>query len=45
MLKSAGAIIRAYIMYKPYVIFALLAVVFGVLGLVPFVRYAVLQVA
>ena len=43
VLKSAGAIIRAYIMYKPYVIFSTLAVLFGVLGLVPFVRYAALQ--
>ena len=43
VLKSAGAIIRAYIMYKPYVIFSFLAVLFGVLGLVPFVRYAALQ--
>jgi glycosyltransferase involved in cell wall biosynthesis len=43
VLKSAGAIIRAYIMYKPYVIFSTLAVLFGVLGLIPFVRYAVLQ--
>ena len=42
VLKSASAIIRAFIMYKPYVIFAWLTVVFGVLGLVPFVRYAVL---
>ncbi|MBK5307385.1 MAG: glycosyltransferase family 2 protein [Frankiaceae bacterium] len=44
VLKSAGAIIRAYIMYKPYVIFSALAVLFGVLGSLPFVRYAVLQV-
>ena len=43
VLKSAGAIIRAYIMYKPYVIFSFLAALFGVLGLVPFVRYAVLK--
>lgn len=41
--KSAGAIIRAFIMYKPYLIFAWLAVFFAVLGLVPFVRYAVLM--
>jgi glycosyltransferase involved in cell wall biosynthesis len=41
--KSAGAIVRGYIMYKPYVIFSLFAVLFGTLGLVPFVRYAVLQ--
>jgi glycosyltransferase involved in cell wall biosynthesis len=40
--KSAGAIIRAFIMYKPYVIFSWLAVVFGLLGLTPFVRYAIL---
>ena len=45
VLKSAGAIIRAYIMYKPYVIFSFLAVLFGVLGLAPFVRYAALQFA
>ena len=38
-MKSAGAIIRAYIMYKPYVIFTALAALFGVLGLFPFVRY------
>jgi glycosyltransferase involved in cell wall biosynthesis len=43
VLKSAAAIIRAYIMYKPYVIFSALAVLFGVLGLTPFVRFAVLQ--
>ena len=43
VLKSAGAIMRAYIMYKPYVIFSALAVLFGTLGLVPFVRYAALQ--
>ena len=42
VLNSAGAIIRAYIMYKPYVLFTALALVFGVLGLLPFGRYAVL---
>jgi glycosyltransferase involved in cell wall biosynthesis len=40
---SAGAIIRAYIMYKPYVIFTFLAVFFGVLGLIPFIRWVVLS--
>jgi glycosyltransferase involved in cell wall biosynthesis len=44
VLNSAGAIIRAYIMYKPYVIFTFLAGLFGVIGLIPFVRWAVLQV-
>mgnify|MGYP000914661880 CR=1 FL=1 len=37
--KSALAIIRAYIMYKPYVIFATLGTLFSIAGLVPFVRY------
>ena len=44
MRMSAGAIIRAYIMYKPYVIFSFLATLFGILGIIPFVRWAVLQV-
>lgn len=40
--KSAAAIIRAFIMYKPYIIFGWSAIGFALLGLVPFVRYAVL---
>ena len=40
--KSAAAIVRAYIMYKPYVIFGWVSAFLAVLGLVPFVRYAVL---
>lgn len=40
--KSAAAIIRAYIMYRPYMIFGLLAAVFALLGATPFVRYAYL---
>jgi glycosyltransferase involved in cell wall biosynthesis len=43
--KSAGAIMRAYIMYKPYVIFSFFAVLFGVAGLIPFIRFAVLQLS
>jgi glycosyltransferase involved in cell wall biosynthesis len=43
VLKSAGAIMRAYIMYKPYVIFSAFAALFGILGIAPFVRYAILQ--
>ena len=42
--KSAAAIIRAYVMYKPYIIFGWSAVLFALLGLVPFVRYAALVV-
>ncbi len=40
--RSAAAITRAYIMYRPYMIFGWLAAVFGVLGLLPYLRYAVL---
>ena len=43
VLKSAGAIVRAYIMYKPYVIFSFFAALFGLLGLIPFVRYGILK--
>ena len=37
--KSATAIIRAYLMYKPYIIFNGLGVIFLILGFVPFIRY------
>jgi glycosyltransferase involved in cell wall biosynthesis len=37
--KSAGAIIRAYIMYKPYIIFGWLGGILFLLGLVPFLRF------
>jgi len=39
MRKSGSAIVRAYIMYKPYVIFLSLGVFLLVLGLVPFARW------
>lgn len=39
--RSAAAITRAYIMYRPYAIFGLLAFLFGISGLIPYVRYAV----
>ena len=38
--KSASAIVRAYIMYKPYVIFGWVSAILALLGIVPFVRYA-----
>jgi hypothetical protein len=41
--RSAAAIVRAYIMYRPYLVFGWAAVLFGVLGLVPFARYAWLE--
>jgi glycosyltransferase involved in cell wall biosynthesis len=37
--KSALAITRSFIMYKPYVIFVTLGVILLLAGLVPFVRY------
>jgi glycosyltransferase involved in cell wall biosynthesis len=40
--RSGAAIVRAYIMYRPYVIFGWLAAIFGVLGLLPYLRYAAL---
>lgn len=44
MLRSGQAILRSYIMFKPWSVFRLLAITFGVLGLVPFVRFAILRV-
>ena len=44
MFKSMGAIIRSYLMYKPYTLFVSLSMLLGVFGLVPFVRYLILLV-
>lgn len=37
--KSGSAIIRAFIMYRPYVVFVSLAGLLAILGLIPFGRY------
>lgn len=42
MFKSGSAILRAFIMYRPHVVFGTLAVVFFALGAGPFVRYLIL---
>ena len=42
IIKSGSAITRSYLMFKPYVIFASLTVIFGVLALIPIVRFVVL---
>ena len=42
MAKSATAIMRSYLMFRPYVIFATLAVTFGVLAVIPFGRFLIL---
>lgn len=44
MFKSMGAIVRSYLMYKPYTLFISLSVLLGVFGLIPFVRYLILLV-
>lgn len=45
MFKSMSAIIRSFLMYRPYFLFVSLSVVFGVLGLIPFVRYLYFQIS
>lgn len=42
MFLSGSAILRAYLMYRPYVLFAWLAAILGIAGLIPFVRYIAL---
>lgn len=42
--RSGSAIVRAYIMYKPYALFATLGVLLLLAGAVPFVRYLVLMI-
>lgn len=37
--KSAAAIIRAYIMYQPFMVFGTASIILLAVGLVPFVRY------
>lgn len=40
--KSGSAIVRSYLMFKPYVMFAWFTVLFGTLALIPAVRFLVL---
>lgn len=42
--KSAVAIIRSFLMYRPYAFFGNLGLVFGLLGLIPFIRYLILTI-
>ncbi|MCA9329654.1 glycosyltransferase family 2 protein [Candidatus Saccharibacteria bacterium] len=39
ILKSAAAIFRAYVMYRPYSLFVSISVILGLSGMIPFVRY------
>ncbi len=43
MAKSGMAILRSSIMFRPWAVFTALATLFGVGGLIPFVRFAVLR--
>jgi glycosyltransferase involved in cell wall biosynthesis len=42
MFKSGAAIARSYLMFRPYALLSGFAIVFGLLGLVPFLRFGVL---
>lgn len=43
VLKSGVTIIRAFIMYKPYLLFGWAAIILFVLGLIPFTRFIILS--
>lgn len=43
VLKSSITIIRAYVMYKPYIIFGTMGFIFLIAGLVPFARFVILS--
>lgn len=40
MFKSGMAITRSYLMHKPYIIFVNLGILFFIIGLIPFIRFA-----
>ena len=42
MLKSGVAIVRSYLMFRPYILLATLGTIFGVLALIPFLRFGIL---
>lgn len=44
MFKSAGAIIRSFLMFKSNVIFKWGAIIFGIVGLIPIIRFLILVV-
>lgn len=41
MFKSGSAIVRSYVMFRPYMIFVTLGVIFFILAAVPFIRFFV----
>jgi len=42
MFKSGVAIIRSYLMFRPYILLVTLGTIFGVLATIPFVRFGIL---
>lgn len=42
MARSGQAILRSYVMFKPWSVFAALGIVLGGIGIIPFIRYAIL---
>ncbi|MEI7918260.1 MAG: glycosyltransferase family 2 protein [Candidatus Saccharibacteria bacterium] len=42
MAQSAKAVMRSFIMFKPYVVFTSLGVIFLIAGLIPFINFAIL---
>lgn len=45
MLKSGQAIMRSYIMFRPYVVFVTIGTIFLIAGLIPFIRFGILMLA
>lgn len=45
MFKSGQAILRSYVMYRPWAVFAWMSGIFAALGLTPFVRFAILRLS
>lgn len=43
MLKSGQAIMRSYIMFRPYVVFVTIGTIFLIAGLIPFIRFGILM--
>ena len=41
IMKSAEAIIRSYLMYKPYIAFNSLGILFSIAGLIPFINFGI----
>ncbi len=42
MARSGQAILRSYVMFKPWSVFATLGIILGGIGIIPFIRYAIL---